>query len=223
MKHDILIAITGFAVGAGVSFLVTRKLLDVKYAEFAQEEIESVKSQFARRQSKNNSEPKGEEGGHLTVHSSLEGTRTNEYNSVKQNYNRIGQQEEDEVDMDEAEEDESINCDHPYVIDDESFCNEFLKHDKLSITYYVEDNVLVDDNEEIVDDVDGLVGYENLSIMSTGMVNPNIIHIRNERIATDFEIAVNPNSYQEIVLGMSLDPKQRREISSRRRMEGFSG
>ena len=41
-----------FAAGAGVGFLVAKKVLENHYAEIAQEEIDSVKETFANKENK---------------------------------------------------------------------------------------------------------------------------------------------------------------------------
>lgn len=240
MNRDILMLSIGAVLGAGVSFLITQKLLEGKYVALAQEESAFNERFNQRMERKHSDESENSAKGFidglnisqrdLISHSSLQGTRTNEYNRTKQNYNLVGKRtageeiteeydEEDEYDdeVNPETDDESVDSEYPYVITEESFSEEFLNHDKLSITYYMEDDVLADENEGIVDDVDMLVGYDNLNEMNAGLMHPQTIYVRNERISIDYEISINFNSYQETVLGIKLDPKQRQENLSRRR------
>jgi hypothetical protein len=232
MKRDVIIAVTSFAMGVGVSFLVIPKLLEEKYVERAQEES-AFNERFAQRleERERPERPKRQrvvteetQERDLIGHSSLQGTRTHEYNNEKKNYSRTVRDDidepnsdEDDDDEDECDDDDSVDSEYPYVISEISFSEEFLSHDKLSITYYAEDDVLADEQEDMIDDVDALIGYGNLNVGNVGIARPDTIYVRNERIGCDFEITVNYNSYQETVLGIKLDPKQRQENLSRRR------
>ena len=51
--------------------------------------------------------------------------------------------------------------DKPYVISPEEF-GEYEEYEKISLTYYG-DQVLADENDELVEDVEGAVGFESLT------------------------------------------------------------
>ena len=159
----------------------------------------------------------------LVGNSSLRGTRTDALNEAKRRYdlmnrggNIIDEETVEEVNPDD-EEGNVVDYNFPYVISEESYSEDFLNHDKLQITYYAEDDTLADEQEEIIDDIDALVGYDNLDMKYTSATHPEQIYVRNERIGADYEITINLNSYQELIQGIQLEPKQRQAIMSRQR------
>lgn len=104
------------------------------------------------------------------------------------------------------------NPSKPYVIPIGDFMNpeeDFEDYDKITITYYEEDEVLTDDADKTFSDVDGTVGLMNLKKFGRNSDNPDIVYVRNERINTDFEIARVAGSYTQIVLGFDAKPSKR--------------
>jgi hypothetical protein len=90
----------------------------------------------------------------------------------------------------------------PYVISFEDFCESEDAHDKITITYYAGDGVLVDEDEEIIDDVERLVGENNLiNKFGEGSDDPDVLYVRNERLAIDYEVIRQHTSYGEVVSG----------------------
>lgn len=96
----------------------------------------------------------------------------------------------------------SRDCDEPYVITLEEFSAERMDFDKTSISYYEEDDTLLDDGDEVIDDVDGTIGDSALSSFGEGNPSPDVVYVRNERLGTDFEVVRHHASYQEAVLGV---------------------
>lgn len=102
--------------------------------------------------------------------------------------------------------------DKPYVIPIGDFMNpeaDFEDYDKITITYYEDDEVLTDDADKTFSDVDGTVGLMNLKKFGRNSDNPDIVYVRNERLNTDFEIARVAGSYTQIVLGFEAKPSKR--------------
>jgi len=104
----------------------------------------------------------------------------------------------------------------PYVIHiDERDDN--TAYDSVTYTYYEEDDVLANEREEVVgkDDRDALVGEANLGKFGHGSNDPNVVHIRNDRLDMDMEILRSPNSFAQEVHGFTPDePQQRRGRAS---------
>jgi hypothetical protein len=99
-------------------------------------------------------------------------------------------------------EPESRDPERPYVISEEEFSEEYLTHDKLSVTYYSGDGVLVDDAEDPIRDIRGTTGEAALKLISTaeGDRKPTVVYVRNEKKGIDFEVVANYGSYLEEVL-----------------------
>lgn len=102
---------------------------------------------------------------------------------------------------------EALKAAHkPYLISHEDFYNTETEWDKMSITYYEDDDVLTDEGDRPVDDIDRLVGEQHLDffgIRSGG--DKNQVFVRNPQLSSDFEITRHSGSYTEIVLGIPKD------------------
>lgn len=91
--------------------------------------------------------------------------------------------------MDEIEEEE----DHPpeggpqapFVITPEEFAAE-PEYAKEDLDYYIVSDTLVDEHDVEVDDIERLIGYDNLRHM--GEIEPGCLWVRNPNIMTDYQI-----------------------------------
>lgn len=99
----------------------------------------------------------------------------------------------------------------PYLISRQEFVEE-TGFDKDQLTYYAEDDTLIDSDGDVLTEVDGMVGYDNLDTMKEA----DLIYVRNERLMMCYEIEVLQRSYAEDVLGMKPERKTRK---SKRRSE----
>lgn len=114
--------------------------------------------------------------------------------------------EDDEPEIDRGEEN-MIDVSPIRMISDEEF-NETMNHyDKISIVYYAGDGTLADERDEIIPDIEqtiGLNALETLEAFGAMGVESDIIHVRNDNIAVDFEVVRDDNSYSEVVLGVTV-------------------
>lgn len=99
----------------------------------------------------------------------------------------------------------------PYVITEEEYRIDRLDHEKLSITYYSGDDTMADENEQYIPDPDGTVGLENLQFFGLASRDERLLHIRNERVGADFEVALNEGSYSREVLGFGIEESMVKE------------
>ena len=84
------------------------------------------------------------------------------------------------------------------VISMEDFMNDTSGYDRLTINYYEEDDTLADENEEIITNVENLVGDEALYFED----NENVVYVRNNKIGALLEILLVHGSYARDVLGI---------------------
>lgn len=90
----------------------------------------------------------------------------------------------------------------PYLItQDEYEDQQFDLFSKNELTYF-EDGTLIDDGDSIVDDVDYMVGLDNLAQFDSGKFK--VIYIRNENLSADYEITYKNFTYAEW-MGMPED------------------
>ena len=166
-----------FTLGAAVGSVVTWKLVKDKYARIAQEEIDSVKEVFSKR---NKSEESVEEKDEEPVPTSEE---VAEYKSI---INNCGYSVVERV--------ETMH-DKPYVIEPEIF-GEDPDYETISLTYYA-DGVLTDENNCIIDpgEIESLIGEESLDHF--GEYEDDSVFVRNEERKIDYEILAVPGNYDD--------------------------
>lgn len=85
--------------------------------------------------------------------------------------------------------------DRPYVIhpDDYGECG----YETIELSYYA-DGVLAEfATDEEVDDIDDVVGIDSLKCI--GEYEPDVVHVRNDRLKCDYEISLDLRDYAEIV------------------------
>lgn len=176
-----------FVAGAALGSFVTWKLLRDKYEQIAQDEIDSVKEVFAKKESCDNEEPVlAEESEHNEKPSIIEYAaklQENGYTNYSDSENKA---------IVHKEENDSVQ--EPYVISPEEF-GEFEEYDKVSLTYYA-DHVLADDNDDAIEDVDDVVGTESLSHF--GEYEDDSVFVRNDRLKCDYEILLDQRKFSDV-------------------------
>lgn len=91
----------------------------------------------------------------------------------------------------------------PYVITIEEFMAAEKEYEQVDLTYFRQDDMLVDDKDEEVPDSDGTVGNLNLTRFGQGSRDPRIVYVRNDEKELDFCIALDSGSYLEKIAGLS--------------------
>ena len=180
-----------FAAGVFVGSLVTWRFTKGKYARLAQEEIDSVKAAFARRKEK----PRQAVEEAQTV---LKENEARKGGSVIEYAKKL--QEAGYIPKDEPLPIPSVE--KPYVISPDEF-GEFCEYSKNSLTFYA-DGVLVDENNELVDDVDGTVGLDSLNHF--GEYEDDAVHVRNDARKSDYEILLDTRRYEDVLKTMPPQP-----------------
>lgn len=92
------------------------------------------------------------------------------------------------------EEDNGV-WDIPYVIDAEEYGDK-EDYDTEVLTYFT-DKVLVDEVDEIIEDMDTVVGLDNLSIFEE-FEGARVVYVRNEIYKTDFMICKDDWKYSDL-------------------------
>jgi len=99
----------------------------------------------------------------------------------------------------------------PYVITEDEYRIDRPDFSKTSITYYRGDDTLADENDRFVSDLDGTIGEDNLQFFGLASRDERLLHIRNERVEADFEVALNDGQYSREVLGFGIEESMVRE------------
>ncbi len=83
----------------------------------------------------------------------------------------------------------------PKIIRADEF-DEYEFHDKVTLYYYTEDNILTTEDEEIVDDVEAYIG-DALTKYGFKDNDEKVIYVRNINRGTDYEVAKVFGSFEE--------------------------
>jgi hypothetical protein len=103
--------------------------------------------------------------------------------------------------------DQGIDSGNPYVMSVMLYNEHDPNFQKITLIYYTEDDVVVDDDDSVLNDVDSIIGNKNLQMFGHGSNDPEVVYVRNEKLSTDMEIIRREGSYQELVLGIHPQPK----------------
>lgn len=180
-----------FAAGVVIGSVATWAVIKDKYAKIAQEEIDSVKEVFSRREKEESESRKTVESGQMIVKGFEAGT-FNVAEAVKKAYeNRAAAYTSNEVKKPEKEEIDDVE--RPYVIPPEEFGE--LDYETVSLTYY-EDGVLTDDMDNVIEDVDDIIGEESLEHF--GEYEDDSVFVRNDARETDYEILADSRRFSDI-------------------------
>lgn len=240
MNKTVVYSAVWFGIGAGLgaiaAILILQKRVEKHYAEIANEEIKSVQDTYKLlRKQPPYDDPKtavhayskrldelaylANGGEPIDDEDDLPDPEITQI-VVAVDRNIWDTEDNPEVMTEEEMEDGALfgtrSPDHPYVISFAEFQEDETHYDKISIEYFEADNTLADDRDQIIPDVDEMIGRRNLSRFGQGSEDPNIVYIRNERIHVDFEVAYNPRGYAEIILGVETEPKHKRQIQRMR-------
>ena len=170
----------GAAVGAGAVWFGLKK----HYATIAQEEIDSVKETYARL--RHDIDCKIEK---------IDEAKSKEemLNIINTHYART---DDENVDYSSRYSNKGKKPDtlSPYVISPEE-CGEEIGYDITELTYYVQDDLLVDGFGEVVEDPEDTVGKDFATHF--GEYEDDSVFIRNDRLKTDFEILKDLGNYED--------------------------
>lgn len=200
-----------FTIGAVIGSAVTWKLVKTKYEQIAQEEIDSVKETFSKREKQTE---KYSPDDTVTVKNFTDRNNVNDdvnndvhvYESILKDHKYLNI-DEDRTDEDRSnsytkytlektrKEDLDMEYNRPYVISPEEF-DDNDEYNVISLTYYA-DGVLTDDMDEPIDpeDIDDLVGKDFADHF--GEYEENSIFVRNDAMQTDYEILRDLQRYDE--------------------------
>lgn len=194
-----------FTAGAAIGSLVTWKVVKTRYEQIIQEEIDSFKETYALCMGDaTDRHPSDEDYDEQDAVDEIdeendedaeyEQTVMTDYAALASKYGRSsgGNTENSE----EGEGDVEVPyINGPYVIPPDEYGDGNYDHDLYCLTYYA-DGVLANDWWETMD-VDETIGLE--SVKHFGDYADDVVHVRNERLKADYEVALDPRNYADMV------------------------
>ena len=181
-----------FVLGAAVGSIVTWQYTRKKYEQIAQEEIDSVKEIFSRRELAADVEIVTPEPQTAKVGKPEEKPDITEYAARLE---REGYTNYSNVSAGEKKEEQEAMEMKPYVISPDEF-GEFEDYERISLSYYA-DQILADEDDEKVEDVDNVVGLESLTHF--GEFEDDSVFVRNDRLKCDYEILLDQRTYSDVI------------------------
>lgn len=193
-----LLSFLAFVMGASVGSLATWKFVEKKYKQIAQEEIDSVKETYAKMR-KDDLEAKQAdlEEAKAKLHSDAsEKVETPEVKpeEVKEYEDVIARHNYTSYSNNINGKGGDVMTDKPYIIPPEDF-GDYPDYETISLTYY-NDKVLTDEYNEIVDDIDDLIGEDSLNHF--GEYEDDSVFVRNDALKVDYEILLDSANYSDI-------------------------
>ena len=158
--------LSGVIAGAAAGWQYAKR----KYERIAQEEIDSVKKAFSKREQKPDTETKGQEYGELLKNIGYSNNSSEKGKGVNE-----------------------VEFKKPYVISPEEF-GEMNDYEKISLTYYA-NGVLTDESDEIIYDIEETVGD---ALEHFGEYEDDSVFVRNEENMCDYEILLDQRNFSEL-------------------------
>lgn len=225
---NILILGFGIAIGAVSGIALMRKKIEDEYEVIIQEEIASIKARFDKKKEKLAQDIKDlEEDMNGEVSAASMTTVTKDEEKVGKRYRGIvknagySNREDNDSSEEEAEGDvseEEYRCEQksraansrvgmsnePYPISEEAFYEECNHFDKITLSFYEDDEVLTEDDEEVIEDKTRIVGdcLERFGELSS---DPEVVYVRNEYLQIDYEVIRLSKPYYGTVVAYEKD------------------
>lgn len=187
-----------FVAGAAVGVAASWRVLDTKYKKLADKEIASVKELFYSKPVENNEEPDESEEEKFEQSPEEDFTEEDkeEYVNLASNYTNYATKS-----VVEEEPNVEITDSEPYVISPVELGD--CDYDVIDLIYYEGDNTLTDEEDEIINDVGELIGWESLEHF--GEYEDDSVCVRNDVRKVDYEVLLDVRKYSEVMYLRELE------------------
>lgn len=186
-----------FAVGAAIGSAATWRFVKTKYEQQANEEIASVKKTFIENErhltsclEHANNELKKSVGIDIHVEAD-EDDEIRTYTDIIDENSYQAKAFNDKINKEVS----PVDKQKPYVISPEEF-GEIEEYETVSLTYYA-DGYLFDENDDMIEDVEAMVGEESLTHF--GEYEDDSVFVRNDRYQVDYEILKDERTLKEVM------------------------
>lgn len=217
-----LTAFLAFAGGAGISALVTWVLTKKYYQEKVNQALIKIHENAEKenlQQKARSDEDKSPEVQIVTAQNVSEPIEAISLeNSFQKQAAKVAQEKTNQVNYTkmlkelnytphaEEDEDDDYISEYPYLITPEmppygqKEDSDGNPYTKITLMYY-EDGVIADTADEIIDDVDDVIGSESLRHFGD-YPNKDCIYVRNDRMHADFEVCMSKLTWEGDILSM---------------------
>lgn len=188
-----------FVLGAAAGSLVTWKIVEKKYKQLADEEIESVREYYENKEEQERvaaeeviKELKDEQ---KIKDEGFKKQINEQFSEYKDQIKDLGYANNEEVEDDECivVTPQAVDYIAPYIIAPEEF-GEAYNHITKSWTYYA-DFVLTDEEGDIVFEPEKIIGD---ALEHFGDYEDDSVHVRNDNLEWDIEIIKHEKTFEEL-------------------------
>jgi hypothetical protein len=195
----ILSCIGGAAVGSLITWFVTKKIYEKKYADIADKEIASVKEKFTVP--RDTVESIIEKKKDLSKEKTIAKEATNKLSLTEYaknikayvNYSDKSTEATESVGTDGLKRISFRPSGKIEIIEPDDY-GEDEEYDQVSLTLYA-DGILADEDDRVINDVDGLIGEDTLS--NIGKYEDDAIHVKNEITKCYYEVLTDERNYEK--------------------------
>ena len=176
------VCIVSLAVGALIGSAATWVFAKKYYDKLTQDEIDSVKKEFSKR---NNPED--------PVEPDEKTTEMDQYNTVVSNYDYTSHSNDKKSD---AKEDKMTNIFEEGIeyIDPDAY-GERIDYEQISLTYFADGVLAYEDTLEVIDDVKSIVG--EFFADHFGEYEDDSVFVRNDLTRCEYEILADTRKYTD--------------------------
>lgn len=185
---DMMIKSFIFVAGAAIGSVITWKVLETKYQQRIEEEVESVKAAYANANSEQEDSDE-EETDEEDEEADPDGLRSD----VKSYASILANSKYTEEIIEEVED----TTEYIYVIPPDALGD--CDYEIVSLTYYA-DKVLTDDMNEPIEGADYIIGSDALNHF--GEYEHDSVCIRNDKLKRDYEILLDEDNYADVIKGV---------------------
>lgn len=189
-----------FAIGAAVGSVTAWYICKKKYEQIAQAEIDSVKEVFSKKSTITPiAEVKvdSDEVAEKVIEKVAKAKDNADIMHFASKLNEMGYTNYSnmEFSMPGVDAEKAMkHTERPYIISPDEF-DEMDDYEAISLTYYA-DGVLADDMDELVEDVDDVVGNDFANHF--GEYEEDSVFVRNDRLKADYEILRDERNYSDV-------------------------
>ena len=192
--NDTLSKVLIFAAGAALGVAASYKYFEKKYKRIADDEIASMSEYYEKRLAQAEEE----------IDDYSTEMKAQEYmDRASEKFPEVRELVDKLNELNYTENKEVPKVKPPYVISPDEFGE--IEEYATETLYYYKDHVLADDQDNIIEDADDVIGVGSLTHF--GEYEDDSVFVRNDREETDYEILLDPREYSDVINSCPHQPE----------------
>lgn len=192
--NDTLSKVLIFAAGAALGVAASYKYFEKKYKKIADEEIASMAEYYEKRLAQAEEEI-DDYSTEIEAQEYID-RASEKFPEVRELVDKLNE-------LNYTENKEVPKVKPPYVISPDEFGE--IEEYATETLYYYKDHVLADDQDNIIEDADDVIGVGSLTHF--GEYEDDSVFVRNDREETDYEILLDPREYSDVINSCPHQPE----------------